>query len=163
MEQQSLLAEFWEDRKQAGKASWENPSWWELLVLILPLAALIFLVHENLKRVEIAERQRNASAVVAMHDPPNHDRYGYRFLVNGKPFTGWAYPHDNVDYSVGEQLLVYYDPSDPSENSPDNYGEVERDFPMRVCFILIVMIVVPTQIYFRWRTYKRVRPSKKEQ
>jgi hypothetical protein len=159
MERKSLLGKIWEEQTQARRAQWKNPSRRELLVLLLPLAVLIFVIHENSKRSEIAKRQSSTIAVVTMHDPPNHDRYGYTFHVSGKTVSGWAYPHDNISYAVGRQVVVYYDPWDPLENSPENYNDIGPGYFAMIAFVLMAFTGVSLQFYFRWRTYRNKSTS----
>ena len=155
MKQKSLLSEISEEEKKRKRRTWENPSHWELILLLVPLTGIAFLIHLGSARTEIAARQLTANAIVIAHDAPNHDRYGYRFLQNGKAVTGWAYPHDQTDYSIGQTILVYYDPLNPSENSPSDYRAFGTGYAEFIGGLSVMLIAYVAQFTYRWRAYKR--------
>ena len=64
----------------------------------------------------IAGRQQTTSGIVTTHEPANHNRYGYKFEVDGKVYTGWQSPKDD-ELAIGKQVIVFYDPQSPSRNS----------------------------------------------
>jgi hypothetical protein len=114
------------DGKQCGPLA-TPPSWWNLLILVTPLIVLFLSVRNSRFDSEIARRQRTAVATINSHDPPHHDRYGYVFLVNRTQYTGWAFPNDKVDYSLGEQISIHYDPTDPATRRPTFLGHLKRE------------------------------------
>jgi hypothetical protein len=99
---------------------------------------LLWSVHNSRTDFEIAKRQRETLATINSHDPPNHDRYGYIFLVNGIQYTGWAYPSDKINYSLGERVVIHYDPIDPTKNLPGSFEEAGgRDLTFaRFCLLV---------------------------
>jgi hypothetical protein len=99
------------------------PSLWNLLALLLPGLIVFWLFYESKVDSAIALRQRTTEAVINVHDPPNHDRYGYQFTVNKHNYFGWVIP-GRISYRIGESVLVYYDPNDPQTNNADNFAEV---------------------------------------
>jgi hypothetical protein len=116
---------------------------------------LIWSVHNSRTDFEIAKRQVATVATISSHDPSNHDRYGYTILVNQKQYTGWAYPSDKIDYSLGEQIVVHYDPIDPSRNLPPRFeGAGDRDL-FFVPFCLMAIAGLPLFIFFRRRATSR--------
>jgi hypothetical protein len=103
--------------------TWENPSWWNILV-VLPwtVGAIFFIYQWNVDR-DIATREQTTQGVIAAHEPANHNRFGYVFSVNGKNFTGWESPgKDGLD--IGQQVLVYYDPLNPSKNALTEFRDL---------------------------------------
>ena len=103
---------------------WHRPSWWNLLI-VTPwvLGAALSIYWWRTDRA-IAHRQQTAQGTVLTHEPHNHDRYGYSFSLNGKSYSGWQVPNDKLEPSVGQQVTVYYDPTDPSISALMNYHEL---------------------------------------
>jgi hypothetical protein len=101
---------------------WENPSWWNLLV-VLPwtIGVILFVYQWNVDR-RIATREQTTQGVITAHEPENHNRFGYVFSVNGKSFTGWESPgKDGLE--IGRSVLVYYDPVNPNRNALTEFGD----------------------------------------
>ena len=75
----------------------------------------------------IAAREGTAYGIVSDHETRRFDdRYRYSFSVNGQWFTGWKDSSKN-DLEFGMQVLVYYDPLDPSENALTDFAELSRN------------------------------------
>lgn len=99
---------------------WENPSWWNLLVVLPWTLAAIFLgFHWHMDRV-IAARQQTSTGTITAQEPAHHNRYQYVFSVNGRQFAGWGSPVTD-GREVGNSIVVYYDPLDPARNSPEDF------------------------------------------
>jgi len=76
--------------------TWANPSWWNILVVLPWTIGAVFLIYQwNVDR-GIATREQKTMALITAHEPPNHNRFGYVFFVNGKSFTGWESPGKNA-------------------------------------------------------------------
>ncbi len=158
MEGRSLWSEVFALLKKDSESQWKSPpSWWNLFILLPFLAMLPWRVHNSETDLKIARRQRVEVATVNSHDPPNHDRYGYVFLLNGSRDTGWAYPSDKVTYSLGELIAVYYDPIDPAHNSPDKFEETAGRDLIFAPFCLLVIVGLPTFIFLRRRALRTGR------
>ena len=71
----------------------------------------------------IATREQTTQGVITAHEPANHNRFGYVFSVNGKTFTGWESPGKD-GLNIGQQVLVYYDPLNPSKNALTEFGDL---------------------------------------
>ena len=106
--------------------TWRNPSWWNLAIVLPWALGLIFLVRTGVSDLKISKRQQTTQGTITVHDAPNHDRYGYVFSVAGKPYTGWESPR-RAPLHVGAQVLVYYDPKDPSSNALTDFGDLSSD------------------------------------
>jgi len=75
----------------------------------------------------IAAREGTAYGIVSDHETRRFDdRYRYSFSVNGQWFTGWKDSSKN-DLEFGMQVLVYYDPLDPSENALTDFAEMSKN------------------------------------
>jgi len=140
-------------RRQDSKA--RPYSWWNLLVLWPIPFVLFFCIHASDSDLKIAQRQKIAIAKINTHDPPNHDRYGYFFYLNQKQYTGWAYPDEKRDFSIGESVAVHYDPLNPSRNSVDDYYAVNLRDLFFVPFCILVLVGLPSFILFRRRVWKK--------
>jgi hypothetical protein len=103
--------------------AWYRPSWWNLLVALPWALGLVFLIKEWRTDSHIATRQQTTSGIVTAHEPVNHDRYGYRFEVDGKAYTGWQIPKDS-ELAIGQQVIVFYDPENPSANSLTDFHDL---------------------------------------
>ena len=155
MEKQSLISETLNLWKEDQAKGWNNPSWWNLLVLWPIPFVLFFCIRASVQDRTTARRQVATSAVIVSHDPPNHDRYGYSFKVSGKQYGGWAYPGGKHNYSIGEQVLVYFDPLNPTKNSADDFDSVSIDDLFFVPFSGLVLVGLPVFIYLRRRSWQR--------
>ena len=156
MEERSLWAEtfaLWrEDKASQGR---RPTSWWNLLILWPFLAMLLWGVHDSRKDFDIAKRQTATVANVSSHDPHNHDRYGYLFNLNGSQYTGWAYPHDKVDYSLGQRIVVYYDPIEPTRNLAESFATAGYRDLIFAPFCLMIIAGLPLFIFFQRRASSR--------
>jgi hypothetical protein len=155
MEKRSLISEAFEIWQKDRAAAWDNPSWWNAMVLWPLPFVLFFCVHTSISDLKIAQRQRTTVATINSHDPPNHSRYGYVFELNKSQFSGWAYPNDKRSFSIGQTVGVYYDPADPARNSTDDFHAICVGDLFFVPFCLIALPGVPVFIFFRRRSWKR--------
>jgi len=101
---------------------WHHPSWWNLLILLPWVLGIVFCVYQWRLDRAIAQREQITQGTVTSHEPQNHDRYGYAFMVGGKPYTGWETPKAD-ELEIGESVTVYYDPADPSQNALTEFDE----------------------------------------
>lgn len=156
-----LLSEMIAMRKRDRES--RPPSWWNLLVMWPIPFFLFFCVHASNSDLKIAQRQKTAIAKINTHDPSNHDRYGYIFELNQKQYTGWAYPSDKRDFSIGESVLVYFDPLSPAKNSADDFQAISLRDLLFVPFCALAAAGIPLAIYLErrawWRKF-RARNSK---
>lgn len=127
-------------------------SWWNLVAMAPILLFLTLCVHSWRKDLQIAKRQQTAIGTIDKHDPPNHDRYGYKFLVNGHLYTGWASPTEKRDFFVGQQIVVYFDPVQPAENSAYGFDDVNRGSILLIGWLLLACVFIPFFIYFQRRS-----------
>ena len=61
--------------------------------------------------------------MVTAYEPGNHNQYVYKFEVAGRWYTGRESPkHDEL--AIGKQVVVYYDPQDPSKSSITDFHDL---------------------------------------
>lgn len=103
--------------------TWSRPTWWNLLVVLPWALGVAFLIQESRTERQIAGRQQTTFGTVTAHEPANHNRYGYKFELDGKAYTGWQSPgHD--DLAIGKQVIVFYDPQNPGQNSLTDFHDL---------------------------------------
>jgi hypothetical protein len=103
--------------------TWASPSWWKLFVGVPWTIGVILSIHEWKVERDIAGHEQTTHGVITVHEPKNHNRYGYVFSVGQKTFGGWASPK-NDELEIGKQVLIYYDPRDPNKNALTDFGEL---------------------------------------
>lgn len=131
--------------RAAGKPS-RGPSWWPALLLLPCLIGAVFLLYEWVLDRNAAARQQTTFGTVTTHEPANHSRYGYTFTVKGRRYDGWQVPHNSEEWTVGQQVVVYYDAADPARNALRDFT-TESDgiiapVPVLVLSIVIVVLVM---------------------
>jgi hypothetical protein len=133
--------------------AWSPPSWWNLLIALPWIIGLVFLISSSVSDQAIASREQTTYGIIRTHEPENHNRFGYQFSVNGKPFTGWQIPMR--DFTIGQRVLVYYDPLDPTKSSLDSFaGTTDRILgPAFFCAVGTTAVVVI--IFVRRRAYAK--------
>jgi hypothetical protein len=134
---------------QKPTEQWTRPSWWQILAVIPWIVGLAFLLAALMEDRAIAKRQQTAIGHVTMHDPANHNRYGYVFSVAGNNYFGWEIPR--IERTIGDAVLVYYDPSNPGRNALTDFAEVVEDDKHPALFVAIGTVAIPALIYLRRR------------
>jgi len=127
--------------------------------VVLPwiIGTVLFVYEWNVDR-GIATREQTTQGVITAHEPANYNRFGYVFSVNGKTFTGWESPgKDGLD--IGKQVLVYYDPLNPSKNALTEFGDLGMNSLGPVPRMLFGIGAVASYIKARRRKVKLVRES----
>ena len=107
-------------------SSWDNPPWWYALVALPWLVGLALMAIDAHGDSKIASRERTAQGTVTAHDPANHDSYEYRYTVDGRSYSAWQMPY-RVDWHVGQQVVVYYDPTNPGVSSLVEFAQLSED------------------------------------
>jgi len=133
--------------------AWYRPSWWNLLVALPWALGVAFLIQESTRESQIAERQQTTSGIVTAHEPSNHNRYGYRFEVAGRAYTGWQIPKDE-ELAIGKQVIVFYDPQNPSRNALTDFHESSASSLGPVPMMLFGIGAVAVFILYRRRRTK---------
>jgi hypothetical protein len=121
----------------------------------LPWAiGLIFLLYSSAVDRAIAARQRTTHGIVRTHEPANHNRYGYEFVVDGKFYTGWQIP-TREEFKIGQQVLVYYDPVDPTTSGLNSFAEAAENALGPVVFCVFGITAVAIFIFVRRRIMQK--------
>lgn len=111
---------------------WKPPSWRNIFITLPWVIGLIFSICGFVSDRAIAGRERMTHGIIRTHEPANHDRFGYEFSVNEKRYNGWQIP--SREFEIGQQVLVYYDPHDPTTNSLDSFAEAaDRNLGPALC------------------------------
>lgn len=89
------------------------------------MIGLVFLISSSISDQAITCREQITYGIIRTHVPENHNRFGYQFSLNGKSFAGRQIP--TRDFTIGQSVLVYYDPLDPTKSSLDSFaGATDR-------------------------------------
>ena len=102
---------------------------------------------------QIARRQQTTSGIVTAHEPANHNQYSYKFEVDGKAYTGWQSPKDN-ELAIGKQVIVFYDPQNPSRNSLTDFHDLSTSSLGSVPMLSFGIGAVAVIILYRRRRSK---------
>jgi hypothetical protein len=132
---------------------WQNPSWVHLLVVLPWVIGSVYGLRAWREDSALAARQQTANGKIIAHEPANHDRYGYTFSIGARTYRGWEIPHKR-EYSIGEQITVYYDPIDPNRSALTSFEELSlRDFGL----ILLLLMGSATVVFIIYRRRKHFR------
>jgi hypothetical protein len=77
-------------------------------------ATLMLLASQHDK--DLASRQAATVGQIVAHEPSNHNRYGYKFRVDGHEYRGWETPL-KAEPQIGQSVTIYYDTRSPDENA----------------------------------------------
>lgn len=105
---------------------WDNPSWWSLLATTPWAIGLLFILLSPRPYEKAEYRQQITHGIVRTHVPEDHNRCGYEFMVAGKTYSGQG-TLQNGECQIGERVLVYYDPLDPTVNSRINFFDANNE------------------------------------
>jgi hypothetical protein len=156
MNKSKVLSGAIEQWRAERRAQWlRPPSWWNLWALLPLLAVIFWSVRNSRTDFEIANRQQVAVATIDSNEPENHDRYGYIFVANTTQYAGWAYPHDRIDYHLGERIVIHYDPSNPNRNIAATFQEAAMSDLFFVPFCFLAAVGLPFTIYYRRRSLSK--------
>lgn len=134
------------DRLEQRLERWKNPSWWKLLICFPWAVGVALAIYMYTVDRAIAMREMSAIGVITAHDPPNHNRYGYSFVVQGKSYSGWQTP-SRSEPVIGEHVVVYYDPLNPDKNSLVDFQELSSSGFGFGTFALVGIGTVTTIIF----------------
>jgi hypothetical protein len=130
-------------------------SWWALTFTLPLFVALAVLVPASLKNAEVGNRQRLASGVVTAYEPSNHNQCRYTFSVQGTRFSGVSSAPKGTVF-VGEEVEVYFDPTNPATNSLRDFSATSRG-SRGVVFISLAGIfgITGLILYSKTRSHRR--------
>jgi len=105
-----------------------------------------------------AARERTTAGVLTAHEPQNHNRYEFSYMVAGQSLRAWDVGTVNCDQgvlAVGNTVTVYYDPRHPDDAHLCSFAGTlkdERDILVLLCVFGGFLALVGKS---------RARPSKK--
>lgn len=124
------------------------------MLVVTPMTiGIVFATYTARGNWAIAKRQQTSYGIITARQP-NHDRYQYTFLANGKPYTGWEIPSKN-EFELGQRVLVYYDPINPAQNALTNFAVFGDRNLIPIPVFLILTAVVAIIIVLN----RRIRPA----
>jgi hypothetical protein len=143
--EQSRLAmiEFLKQRARETEEAWRRPSWGHLVVVLPWTIGVVFLTCEWVVWHNAATRQQTTFATVTAHDAANHSRYLYTFTVAGQTYDGSQIPDGAEAWTVGQQVVVYYDAADPTRNALHDFTAESDGIlgPVPVLLLGIVAVI----------------------
>ena len=86
-----------------------------------------------------AAREQTTAGVLTAHEPQNHDRYEFSYVIAGQSFKSWHVGTVNCDQgvlAVGNTVTVYYDPRHPDDAHLCSFNgplKDERDILVLLC------------------------------
>ncbi len=117
-------------------ARWDNPPWW-FASIALPWVIGLTLLGVHARRDSVrASREQTTTGVISGHDRGNHDSYEYTYSVGGHTFREWEIP-ESVEWRIGQQVIVYYDPLDPGESSLVDFDDRRYQDAGPIPFLLL--------------------------
>ena len=125
-------------------------------VVIAPwlLGAALMLVasqHDS----DVASRQAAAVGQVVVHEPSNHNRYGYKFKVDGHEYSGWETPA-KAEPKMGQFVTVYYDVRSPDENALTDYNQLRKAWSARAWGLFFIAGLVFLGIFLTEHLRSRI-------
>ena len=135
-------------------AGWQNPPWWYAFVALPWILMLAWTATEVRRDRAIASREQTAQGTITGHDPGNHDSYEYTYVVGGRTYRAWEIPY-RIEWRMGEQVVVYYDPRDPAVSSLVEFAERGDQEAGPVPVLLLGVAGVVAFIYFQRRRARR--------
>jgi hypothetical protein len=100
---------------------------WNALIIAAPLAfGLVIVLFDSHRDHLIAARQQSTIGVVTAYEPSNHNQCSYTFEFQGKQYRGES-SSPTATTSIGQQVQVYFDRSDPATNSLTDFESESRN------------------------------------
>ena len=122
-----------------------------LLVAAPFMIGAVLCIYEWYSVRVVAGRQQTTSGTIVVHEPANHDRYGYNFNVNKNTYSGWQIPYGDAQFKIGQVVTVHYDPLDPNDSALVDYNELSFRVLGPVPFLFAGILFVTGIIFARRR------------
>jgi Protein of unknown function (DUF3592) len=129
---------------------WRRPSWWNLLIVLPWVVGAVLAIHTWTVDRAVAEREQTVLGTITAHEPVHHNRYGYRFSVHGKSYSGWESPRKEEPH-IGQRVTVYYDPNDPATNALTDFKDLKGESLGPLPLLLFGVGAVAYVIHWRRR------------
>lgn len=117
-----------------SKDDWKS---WNALFMAAPFAIGLVFVWSNFARYHaIAERQQFTTGAVTAFEASNHNQCRYTFEISGRRCSGrWSSSTETA--SVGQEVRVYFDPTDPATNSLEDFEVASRRQRGLLLFLIV--------------------------
>lgn len=118
--------------------SWANTPK-RFLILVIPwLVGVIGGIWAVMANHEIALRERTIIGTIVAHEPAGRNTSVYNFSIDNKVYKGQELGSDHK--TIGEQVIVYYDPANPERNRLKDFNEEALGLLGPVSFVLILSV-----------------------
>lgn len=118
---------------------------WRWLLLVPWIVLLGICVFQWRANEAISSRQQNTAGVITSCPPSSHNSYEYTFSVANVEYNGVSNTLDRRA-SVGDHVIVYFDPDAPHNNSLGSFSTVSRKWlmviPLPFAFGLIAGFII---------------------
>jgi hypothetical protein len=118
------ISKIFDEMQERVAQRWRQLSWWNLLIVLPWVAGAALAIHTWTVDRAVAEREQTVLGTITAHEPTHHNRYGYKFSVHGKSYTGWESPRKEEPH-LGQRVTVYYDPNDPARNALSDFNDLK--------------------------------------
>lgn len=146
------MTELFEQQVRDAVDAWRHPSWWHALVVLPWVIGVLFILYKSEVYRDVATRQQTTSGTITAHEPANHSRYGYTFIVEARRYHGWQIPQGSEEWTVGQRVVVYYDAADPTTNALRDFTAVNDDIRAPLPLLVVGIVTVVLLIIFLRRT-----------
>jgi hypothetical protein len=154
------MTELFEQKVRDAANSWRQPSWWRALVVLPWVIGVLFILYKSEVYRDVATREQTTAGTITAHEPANHSRYGYTFMVEGRRYHGWQIPQGSEEWKVGQRVVVYYDAADPTTNALRDFTAekdgIRASLPLLVAGIVTVVLLI---IFLRRKAGSRQSPG----
>jgi hypothetical protein len=132
---------------------------WVILWLVLAVVFLVGIGSFNLSLFHgLMENGVRQQAIATKLTPEFHNTVCYEYQVNGTKFEGrdqsWNPNPPLTTIKVGQSLVIYYDPQNPSRSVLGNPGPMLTN---ELIAVGMITLVIPTIVVFRLKQYQRRR------
>jgi len=123
---------------------WARPSWWTLLIVLPWVLGVTYDLYGWKHYEGVAAREQTVIGTITFHDKANHNQYRYVFSVAGKSYEALG----GIDREpiVGEEVVVYYDPLDPTTSAIRDFKDLSSrslgPVPLTVAGIIAVVVII---------------------
>lgn len=132
------------ERRESNRIS-GDPSRLAFLVFIPAAVLLAYALRDWNGDLQIAKREQITTGEVVNNVREDHNRFDYAYSVGQAAYVGRAYL---VELSVGERVMVYYDPLHPSNSQLESFANPgTRPVPILLISIMSVLCFVSLR---RW-------------
>lgn len=128
-----------------------SDAWWFLILTVPLLIGMAASASSAYKNGEIAIRQKTTDGIVTDFEPSNYNLCRFTFSFLGRTYEGAGRPLIGTA-TVGQHLIVFFDPNHPQTNSLEDFARLSRRQKGFVPLCLVAIFgVVGLVVYARQR------------